>query len=175
MDSQTTSSDATTNGGSNAGADDVTAFYDSRIYSMEASVGLMIKRAHQSMMRSVDTRMQPYDLTALQWGPLLLISKGYDTVAACAREACTDASSMTRMLDRLEVKGLVRRSRNAEDRRVVNVELTETGRALADVIPRELAHVLNQHLRGFSREEFDTLKSLLARFERNGDPQEQKP
>jgi len=143
-------------------------FYDGQRYNMEESLGLMLKRAHQSLLRSVDARMQAHDLTALQWGPLLLISKGYDTVASCAREAGIDASSMTRMLDRLEAKSLIRRIRSAADRRVVNIELTDAGLRAAAIIPDELAQVLNQHLRGFSTEEFDTLKSLLRRFERNG-------
>jgi DNA-binding MarR family transcriptional regulator len=150
------------------GAADAPCFYEPDRYVMEESLGLLLKRAHLSLMRSVDQRMQAYDLTAMQWGPLLLIAKGYDTVASCAREASTDASSMTRMLDRLEAKGLVRRSRSATDRRVVNVELTEAGREAASIIPREIAYVLNQHLRGFSTEEFNTLKALLRRFERNG-------
>ena len=150
-------------------ADRVTELYSSDRYMVEESLGMMIKRAHQSLLRSVDERMQAYDLTAMQWGPLFLVAKGYDTVAGCARLSNSDSSSMTRMLDRLETKGLIRRIRSATDRRVVNIELTEAGRKLADIIPRELAHVLQQHLRGFSIDEYETLKNLLRRFEQNGD------
>jgi DNA-binding MarR family transcriptional regulator len=149
-------------------ADRVTELYSADHYVMEESLGLMIKRVHQSLLRSIDERMQTYDLTAMQWGPLFLVAKGYDTVAGCARLSNSDASSMTRMLDRLETKGLIRRIRSAADRRVVNIELTDAGRKLADIIPRELAHVLNHHLRGFSNEEYETLKNLLRRFEQNG-------
>jgi len=144
-------------------------FYDGTNYVAGNSVGWMIKRAHNSLLRSMDARMQPYDLTAMQWGPLLLIAKGNDTVAACARQADIDASSMTRMLDRLEAKGLIQRVRSGADRRVVNLVLTEAGSVLAAKIPEELAHVLNQHLRGFSMAEFETLKNLLLRFENNGE------
>lgn len=147
-------------------------FYSADRYNMQESVGLLLKRAYQSLMRSVDDRMQAYDLTAMQWTPLFLIAKGYDTVAGCARHSNIDASAMTRMLDRLEAKNLIRRVRSASDRRVVNIELTESGRHIADQIPRELAHVLNQHLRGFSVEEYETLKKLLHRFEENGIPEE---
>jgi DNA-binding MarR family transcriptional regulator len=146
------------------------SFYDGARYQPEESVGYLLKRAHASLVRSMDIRMQEYDLTALQWGPLLLIAKGRgDTVAACAREAGVDASAMTRMLDRLEAKGLIRRIRSAADRRVVNVELTDSGHAAAEKIPRELARVLNHHLRGFSTADFETLKNLLRRVERNGE------
>jgi DNA-binding MarR family transcriptional regulator len=145
-------------------------FYDGAHYLPAESVGYLLKRAHASMVRSMDARMQEYDLTALQWGPLLLIAKGLgDTVAACAREAGVDASAMTRMLDRLEAKNLIRRTRSAADRRVVNIELTEDGRATAAKMPRELARMMNHHLRGFSKEEFETLKDLLRRLESNGD------
>jgi DNA-binding MarR family transcriptional regulator len=145
-------------------------FYNDANYRALESVGYLLKRAHHSLVRSMDSRMQEYDLTGLQWGPLLLIAKGrVDTVAACAREAGVDASTMTRMLDRLEAKGLIRRIRSAADRRVVNIELTAAGGAAAEKIPRELARVLNHHLRGFSAEEFETLKNLLRRVERNGD------
>jgi DNA-binding MarR family transcriptional regulator len=144
-------------------------FYDGKGYTGEASVGWMLKRAHNSLLRSMDTRMQPYDLTAMQWGPLMLLAKGRcDTVAACAREADIDASAMTRMLDRLETKGLIQRTRSETDRRVVNVALTASGRDAAARIPQELALVLNHHLRGFTPEEFATLKTLLLRFEANG-------
>ena len=40
-----------------------------------------------------------------------------------------DAGAMTRMLDRLEGKGLIRRNRSAQDRRLMHLELTEEGRA----------------------------------------------
>jgi len=145
------------------------AFYDVANYTAGKSVGFLLKRAHQSLLRSMDARMQKYDLTAMQWGPLLLISKGHGTVAGCAREADIDSSAMTRMLDRLEAKGLLQRVRSEADRRVVNLELTPAGAELAKVIPLELSQVLNHHLRGFSESEFETLKNLLTRFERNGD------
>jgi DNA-binding MarR family transcriptional regulator len=154
----------------NPGGGDTVCFYDGGNYLPEESVGYLLKRAHHSMVRSMDTRMQEHDLTGLQWGPLLLIAMGRgDTVAACAREAGVDASAMTRMLDRLEAKGLIRRIRSAADRRGVNVELTAAGSAAAKKIPHELAGALNSHLRGFSAAEFETLKNLLRRLERNGE------
>ena len=68
------------------------------------------------------------------------------------------------MLDRLEAKGLVRRARSSEDRRVVNLELTDEGRDAAGRIPEVLCQVLNAHLRGFSRDEWLQLKGMLGRM-----------
>jgi DNA-binding MarR family transcriptional regulator len=71
---------------------------------------------------------------------------------------------MTRLLDRLEAKGLCRRVRSLEDRRVVNIELTDEGRAAAKEVPYVLSRVQNEHLAGFSAEEWEQLKAYLRRI-----------
>lgn len=144
-------------------------FYDGSTYSGEQSVGYWIKQAYQTLQRNLDLDMQELDLTGMQWGPLWLISRcKADTVAACAREAGIDAGAMTRMLDRLEAKGLLERVRSTQDRRVVHVSLTERGQEVAERIPYRLAEVMNRQLRGFSRQEVDGLLDLLRRFASNG-------
>jgi len=74
-----------------------------------------------------------------------------------------DAGAMTRLLDRLEAKGLVRRVRSPDDRRVVNLELTPEGREAAKTIPEVLSTLQNQCLAGFTEDEWQTLKGLLRR------------
>jgi DNA-binding MarR family transcriptional regulator len=146
-------------------------FYDGANYDSERSVGLWLRRAHAALQRSLDQRMDELDLTGMQWGPLWMIAhKRADTVAACAREAGNDAGAMTRMLDRLEAKGLLVRERSTQDRRVVHVSLTPRGAEIAARIPHILAEVLNQHLRGFSAVEVETLLDLLQRFARSTEP-----
>lgn len=152
-------------------SDDI-EFYgpDALAHGADESVGYLIKLAHKQLVRNVDAQLQTYDLTAMQWVPLQIISIGRgDTVASCAREAGIDAGAMTRMLDRLEAKGLVRRQRSVDDRRVVNVALTTAGKKIATEIPPVISNVLNQHLRGFSEYEFELIKNLLQRFLANGE------
>ena len=84
-------------------------------------------------------------------------------VAELARTCEMDAGAMTRLLDRLEAKGLLRRTRSPDDRRVVNLELTEEGREAAAKIPVLLSVLQNECLSGFTAEEWQTLKSLLRR------------
>jgi DNA-binding MarR family transcriptional regulator len=71
---------------------------------------------------------------------------------------------MTRLLDRLEAKGLCRRVRSVSDRRVVNIELTDEGRVAAQQVPEILSKVQNEHLAGFSEAEWEQLKSFLRRI-----------
>ena len=76
---------------------------------------------------------------------------------------------MTRLLDRLEKKGLCKRVRSTEDRRVVNIELTPEGEASIAEVPAVLADVLNAHLAGFSKSEWQALRSYLERMLANGE------
>ncbi|MCD0504982.1 MarR family winged helix-turn-helix transcriptional regulator [Bordetella petrii] len=133
------------------------------------NVGFMIKLVHNSLNRMLDQEMAPLDLTAMQWRPLALVARGSaDTPAELARIIGVDTGAMTRTLDRLAAKGLLRRTRSHEDRRVVNIELTEMGHEKAKAIPANIARVLNHHLRGFSADEAAHLKHLLGRMLANG-------
>ena len=143
-------------------------FYDGQNYVIEESVGYLIKHAQLALLRTIDCKMSALDLTAMQWGPMMLIAYGKGkTAAEISRCAGVDPSTMTRMLDRLEAKGLLARKRNETDRRVIDIELTEDGRKIVAEIPFLLAESLNHHLRGFSAQELKTLKSLLRRFTAN--------
>ena len=128
-------------------------------------IGRLIKLVFSSLLRSVDSRMQPLELTALQWEPLLTLALGRaDTVAGLARECNVDCGAMTRMLDRLEHKHLLQRQRSDADRRVVNLMLTAKGRDAAAEIPQVLREELRRHLSGFSAQEINTLHTLLTRM-----------
>ena len=144
-------------------------FYDGTQYCKEQSVGFLMKRCIAVLVRNLEHQLQALDLTGTQWHPLLHVHLGCDTVAACAREMQTDAGAMTRMLDRLEAKGLLVRERSCSDRRVVNLSLTPRGSEVAAQIPHVLSEVLNEHLRGFSPKEFAQLLDLLRRFIANGE------
>jgi DNA-binding MarR family transcriptional regulator len=135
-------------------------------------VGRLIKLLFYSLLRGVDARMQPLELTAMQWEPLLMLALGRaDTVAALARECNVDCGAMTRMLDRLEEKQLLLRQRSDADRRVVHLTLTRKGREAAVAIPAMVSAELQRHLGGFSAAEHQTLLQLLARMLANaGDP-----
>ena len=145
-------------------------FYRGETYQVDASVGHMARVLVGLMTRRIDEEMQAYDLTAQQWKPLLMLRTGQaGTAAELARLNCSDNGAMTRMLDRLEAKGLLKRVRSAEDRRIVHLELTREGERVADQIPYGLSTVLNEHLEGFSKDEFTQLQALLRRMIANGE------
>lgn len=146
------------------------SFYRPDSYSADESIGYLMRRVLTGMGQATDVRLEPHGLTNAQWMPLFKLRLGAaQTVAELARECQANAGAMTRMLDRLEAKGLCRRVRSTEDRRVVNIELTSEGEQAADRVPPAIAEVLNGYLAGFTREEWETLKELLRRMLANAD------
>ena len=144
-------------------------FYCAETLAPDNSIGLLMKRVLQSVLQQVDRALQPHDLTHAQWIPLYWLARGDgSTPAELARDAALDPGAMTRALDRLEAKGLVGRMRSLEDRRVVQIALTDAGRAAAGLVPPVLSDVLNAHLAGFSEAEWQQLVALLQRMVANG-------
>jgi len=145
-------------------------FYEASTYSAQESVGYLMKRVLLSIVQQADKRLAPLDLTTAQWGPLMRIREtGQATVADLARWSNTDAGAMTRLLDRLEKKGLCKRERSTDDRRVVMVKLTPEGELALETVPGALAEVMNLHLAGFTQAEWVALKAYLNRMADTGD------
>jgi DNA-binding MarR family transcriptional regulator len=142
------------------------AFYKPETYRSEDSIGYLMRRIMTAVGQSIEGSIgEPGGPTYPQWVPLHKLHTGQAaTVAELARECQLDTGAMTRLLDRLEAKGLCRRVRSVSDRRVVNIELTDEGRAAAEQVPHLLCRVQNEHLAGFTHEEWEQLKSYLRRI-----------
>ncbi len=146
-------------------------FYRAEAYGVEESVGYLMRAVISSMTQSIEKHLEPHGLTHAQWAPLYKLRLGHvSTVAELARVTQSDPGAMTRLLDRLEAKGLCKRVRSTTDRRVVNLELTPEGMAASEKIPEALATVMNEHLAGFSKSEWQALKGYLVRMIDNGVP-----
>jgi len=145
------------------------SFYDGHRYEVSESVGHQIVNLMTLIRREVEARMVEHGLTDAQWKPLWMLRIGRaNTAIELAREMDIDAGAVTRMVDRLESKGLIERARSDEDRRVVHLRLTSAGEAAAARVPHVLASVNNDFLRGFSETEWKQLRKLLARMSANG-------
>lgn len=145
-------------------------FYRPNEYPADESVGFLLRRLLISLKADTDRRLEPHGLTNAQWEPLFKLKKCQNpTVAELAREMQTDPGATTRMLDRLEAKGLCKRVRSTADRRVVNLELTPEGEEAAEKVPPALADVMNAHLAGFSKTEWQALVGYLRRMLANAE------
>ncbi len=134
-------------------------------YQVEGSVGYLLSRSRTKLAKELDVVLTEHDITNAQGGILLMLATGkYESAAELARELYIDSASMTRMIDRLEKRGLILRLPRGEDRRVVNLRLTPNGQALAQRLPEIYSTVLNRSFIDFSIEELDLLSNLLRKF-----------
>jgi DNA-binding MarR family transcriptional regulator len=145
-----------------------TVFYRGHDYRIEESIGYLLRIALSALKRDAEMELQAHGTTSEQALPLMAVSQGLcSTAADLARLYVMDPGAVTRMLDRIEAKGLIERVRRSDDRRVVELKLTAAGAALAARIPQVLSDTLNRVLRGFTRDEVDSLKDLLRRVAAN--------
>lgn len=139
-------------------------------YRVEDSFGFLINALRARMMAVMDRELASLGITSAQWAILVQVGDTPGcTAAALCRKVHYDTGSMTRMLDRLEEKGLIQRTRSTHDRRAAYLELTDAGRDIHERLPAHAVRVLNAHFAGFKAAEVETLMSLLNRMLANAD------
>jgi DNA-binding MarR family transcriptional regulator len=149
--------------------------YDVATYQPKKSLGSLLSRVRVEMLAaldrelSADKRLAPLELSAAQF--IIIANLAGAEEPKSASDLCKgisyDAGAMTRMLDRLESKGLIRRNRSAHDRRLMHLELTDEGRAAYPRMREISMTVANRFLRGFTKTEARQLEGLLARMLEN--------
>jgi MarR family transcriptional regulator, 2-MHQ and catechol-resistance regulon repressor len=140
------------------GIDDPTVIESLRMY-------VKLLRATKAVLARLDRRLSAEALTLTQLGVLEgILHKGPLTQRELGRKVLTSAGNMTDVIDKLETRGLVRRTRVAADRRSVRVELTPAGRALIErVFPPHVRDIADA-CRGLSRVELGQLGDLLRKL-----------
>lgn len=127
----------------------------------------LLLRTASELDQQVAQALRPAEVTPAQYNVLRILRN-----AGASGLACSDVSErlvrhdpdVTRLLDRLEARGFVRRSRDAEDRRVVMARITPEGRVVLDRLGESIAALHARQFEHLSRDEFRTLVSLLETF-----------
>lgn len=107
------------------------SFYSGTNFYPDTSIGYLLRACHQHSVAALDRAIAGEGISAVQWSALISIHFAQGaTCASLARDLAHDKGAMTRMIDTLEARGLVARSRDAADRRVINLSLTPDGEAM---------------------------------------------
>ena len=151
-----------------------TQIYEVETYQPASCVGQLIYRVRAAQMSALDQELAqdpdlaPLEISAAQYTIISVLAKrGVDSAAQLCKDLSYDAGAMTRMIDRLEAKGLVNRRRCPEDRRLMKLELTEAGLAALPKLRECSVRVLNRLLRGFSLAEARQLEGFMVRMLQN--------
>ncbi|PMS38159.1 DNA-binding MarR family transcriptional regulator [Trinickia symbiotica] len=139
--------------------------YTKATFNVTESVGFQLVRARNLIIAEMDGALKEFDISSQQMGILLVLRRKLATTPfEMSKMLGMDTGLMTRMLDKLEAKGLLVRSRDQQDRRVVNLSLTKDGTAVADQVPEVAVEVLNARLKAFTKDEVAELRRLLHKF-----------
>jgi DNA-binding MarR family transcriptional regulator len=149
--------------------------YEIESYQPRRGVGHLLSRVRTEMLGALDKALEAdAELSALEISSAQFIVIAALALAESAKSASDlcrgisyDAGAMTRMIDRLESKGLIRRNRRQDDRRVVYLELTEAGSRAYPRMREVSMGVVNRFLRGFSQVEARQLEGYLTRMLEN--------
>jgi DNA-binding MarR family transcriptional regulator len=148
--------------------------YEAATFQPAKAVGQLMCRVRTAYIAALDQALaqEPeiaeLEISAAQYTILnVLEQRGVDSAAQLCKDISYDGGAMTRMVDRLEAKGLVSRRRSEDDRRLINLELTEEGRLAIPKLRACSAHVLNHLLRGFSTSEVRQFEGFLGRMLQN--------
>ena len=129
------------------------------------------------IMRAADLHsqklMKESGLTAPQLLVMQAIEKeGSPSTSSLARSIAVSQATMTRIIDRLERAGLVRRDKSSADKRVVNISLTGAGCTKLESAPEPLQAEFLREFRKLEDWEQQMLKSSLLRIARMMDAQD---
>lgn len=127
-------------------------------------LGILLGRTAALKDRLLDRHLMPLGITAGQLKVLRIIGRGDDTAVALCRHLSIHSACMTRMLDRLERKGLIVRARDDQDRRQIRLVLTEEGQALSSQRPTTEVDAMNEFTECLTAEELSLLECLLEKI-----------
>jgi DNA-binding MarR family transcriptional regulator len=132
--------------------------------------GFWLRRLSDKVHISFERKLALHGATVSRWSVLVTLFRGEgETVGEIALYLQTDAAAVSRLVDRLQEKGLVQREEDPTSRRRVPIHLTTTGRALTPT----LIELANRNDESFfevlSAEEHTQLMSLLQRHDRHAD------
>ena len=129
--------------------------------SLEQETQLNIVRTGAMMMDEIEQFLKPYGVTATQYN-VLRILRGSEPDGLCRNELrdrmLTRMPDVTRLLDRMEEAGLVARTREDEDRRMVRSRITTTGLELLAAVD---GATLEEHKRRFRNLDEDQMRTLI--------------
>ncbi len=132
---------------------------------MRGSIGYLVRRAGNLMTGRVEAVFSKHEITFAQWLVLMNLRDGMaSTAAEIARGMCHDTGALTRVIDQLAGRGLIERHRSIEDRRTVELKLTDEGLRTVNALVPTVVCLLNTALSDFTQEEAQTLTRLLEKL-----------
>jgi DNA-binding MarR family transcriptional regulator len=135
--------------------------------SLEQEAHLSIERTAAILGHAVAEVLKPYGITRTQYNALRIL-RGAGDVGLCRNEVrerlVSQVPDASRLLDRMEAAGLIRRERDAADRRFVTTRITDEGLRVVGELDGPIDELHRRRLGVLGDDELRALIGLLARL-----------
>jgi homoprotocatechuate degradation regulator HpaR len=141
------------------------------IPSTNRSLPIALLRARERVMGPIRAMLSDVDITEQQWRVLRVLQEsGPLEPTRISEQACLLLPSLTRILQKLDEKGMVRRKQDKTDRRRQIVQITKKGAALIEANLDHSLALLDQVRAQMGPERYDALLDLLNDLDRTDIP-----
>lgn len=133
---------------------------------IEEEAMLNIVRTAEVLQRAIADFLDGFGLSSVQYNVLRILRGAGPAGATCSqigKRMLTHDPDITRLLDRMEARGLIARARDGADRRAVITRITEAGLELAGEIDQPLNNLFRTRLGTIGRDEFASLTAQLEK------------
>jgi len=135
------------------------------VRALNAYINLI--RASESVAGRAAAQLESSGLTLGQFGVLeALLHLGPLCQHTLAEKLLRSGGNITLVVDNLEKRGWVRRERLKDDRRMIRIHLTPTGRRLIERVFPEHARAVTEQMSALSPAELETLRRLARKLGR---------
>ncbi len=135
---------------------------------LDISVGYQVRITHRLIQRALQARISRYGVTLGMWYFLRVLwqEDGITQRELSNRIGTMEPTTLSAIMA-MERVGIVRRVRNAGDRRKINIFLTDHGRSLEPLLLPAAIAVVEGAVRGIPAAEVSLLLRLLGTMQRN--------
>ena len=139
------------------------SFLDNSAGYLINMTALLLKREFSSAIKN-----NKIDVTPEQWAILNRLNENSNlTQKEVAKLTFKDNANITRMVDKLEKKGLVIRQSDSNDRRSWNLSITKKGIEIRDLVEPLAIDILNNISKGISKKEMDSYNKISKKIINN--------
>ncbi|MGN0204048.1 MAG: MarR family winged helix-turn-helix transcriptional regulator [Coprococcus sp.] len=125
-------------------------------------INYLLTTSQHKVFQEISRRLEPFDVTPIQYGVMHCLWKGEKTTPKeIASELKLENSTISGILDRMEKKGLLNRHVSVEDRRYIEVVLTEKGKSLEEPILKIIDEANHDIMIDIPEDEQEILKKNL--------------
>lgn len=137
-------------------------------FNLDDSLGFILNKLNSKVKNELFKRLKEYEVTPEQWSVLncLWVKEGI-TPSELADIILKDKPNTNRILEKLQMKGLIVRKTNLLDKRSFQIFLTERGWELKDELIPKVTQLLEEVTVGIEESKITEIKKILNQMYNN--------